>query len=380
MGSHAHEHTGPREHRVGARRRGAYRAAVRDDQRPAGDDLARRTLHAAEPRLGAAARLDARGAARTADPRIRPPRGRRADARRDASSATARRPSSRTSPTATATATARGAGCCGARAATATRWYAAAQGRDRPHVARAPGAARPAHAAAQPAAADGPRPPGARAAAPQRRRRRDAVHRPRQVQGRQRQPRPRASATALLRLGLRAARRADARQRHGGAPRRRRVRDPRRGQSRATARRSPSPNACSTRSSSRSRWARRKSSMLASVGISVSRDPDADPETMLREADVAMYRAKGAGGRRLELFDEALRRELDAHLELEDRLRHALPQHELLLAYQPILRARRRPGARRRGARALAPDRRRSRGERRPCCPRRSCRRRRTAS
>jgi diguanylate cyclase (GGDEF)-like protein/PAS domain S-box-containing protein len=79
-------------------------------------------------------------------------------------------------------------------------------------------------------------------------------------------------------------------------------------------------------------------SILASVGIAVSRRPDADPEAMLREADVAMYRAKDGGGRRLELFDETLRRELDAHLELEDRLRHALPQHELLLAYQPILR------------------------------------------
>jgi diguanylate cyclase (GGDEF)-like protein/PAS domain S-box-containing protein len=78
--------------------------------------------------------------------------------------------------------------------------------------------------------------------------------------------------------------------------------------------------------------------ILASIGISVSHRPDADPETMLREADVAMYRAKGTDGRRLELFDERLRRELDAHLELEGRLRDALPQHELLLAYQPILR------------------------------------------
>jgi diguanylate cyclase (GGDEF)-like protein/PAS domain S-box-containing protein len=78
--------------------------------------------------------------------------------------------------------------------------------------------------------------------------------------------------------------------------------------------------------------------MLASVGISVSHHPDSDPETMMREADVAMYRAKGTGGRRLELFDETLRRELNEHLELEGRLRDALPQHELLLAYQPILR------------------------------------------
>jgi diguanylate cyclase (GGDEF)-like protein/PAS domain S-box-containing protein len=78
--------------------------------------------------------------------------------------------------------------------------------------------------------------------------------------------------------------------------------------------------------------------MLASVGVSVSHHPDTDPEAMLREADVAMYRAKGAGGRRLELFDERLRQELSTHMELEGRLRDALPQRELVLAYQPILR------------------------------------------
>ena len=58
---------------------------------------------------------------------------------------------------------------------------------------------------------------------------------------------------------------------------------------------------------------------------------------MLREADVAMYRAKQAGGGGLELFDESLRREVSAHLKIEGRLRHALPRDELLLAYQPIL-------------------------------------------
>jgi len=78
--------------------------------------------------------------------------------------------------------------------------------------------------------------------------------------------------------------------------------------------------------------------MLASVGVSVARHADTDPEAMLREADVAMYRAKGAGGRRLELFDERLRRELSMHTQIEGRLRDALPQRELVLAYQPILR------------------------------------------
>ena len=77
--------------------------------------------------------------------------------------------------------------------------------------------------------------------------------------------------------------------------------------------------------------------MLASVGVSVSHSADTDPETMLREADMAMYRAKGAGGRRHEIFDESLRQQLSEQTQLGGRLRDALPRHELLLAYQPIL-------------------------------------------
>ena len=78
-------------------------------------------------------------------------------------------------------------------------------------------------------------------------------------------------------------------------------------------------------------------SMPASVGVSVSAHPEADPEGMLREADVAMYRAKAAGGGRPELFDESLRKEITAHLEIEERLLQALPRQELMLTYQPIL-------------------------------------------
>jgi diguanylate cyclase (GGDEF)-like protein/PAS domain S-box-containing protein len=75
----------------------------------------------------------------------------------------------------------------------------------------------------------------------------------------------------------------------------------------------------------------------ASVGVSVSHDPDRDPESMLREADIAMYRAKRAGGRRPEMFDESLRQEMTAHLEIGERLLHALPHDELVLTYQPIV-------------------------------------------
>jgi diguanylate cyclase (GGDEF)-like protein/PAS domain S-box-containing protein len=78
-------------------------------------------------------------------------------------------------------------------------------------------------------------------------------------------------------------------------------------------------------------------SMPASVGISIATDNAAEAEAMLREADVAMYRAKGAGGHRFELFGESLRAEASAQLEIEERLLHALPRKELRLTYQPIM-------------------------------------------
>ena len=80
-----------------------------------------------------------------------------------------------------------------------------------------------------------------------------------------------------------------------------------------------------------------KVSMPASVGVSISADPETDPESMLREADVAMYRAKGAGGSRLEVFDGSLRAEVNAHLQIEEKLLQALPREELTLTFQPIL-------------------------------------------
>ncbi len=79
-------------------------------------------------------------------------------------------------------------------------------------------------------------------------------------------------------------------------------------------------------------------SMRASVGVSVAHDPSTNAEDLLSEADVAMYRAKGSGGHDLELFDESLRRQIAERLDIDDRLRHALPRQELHVAYQPQLR------------------------------------------
>lgn len=77
--------------------------------------------------------------------------------------------------------------------------------------------------------------------------------------------------------------------------------------------------------------------MQASVGISICHEPSRDPEDLLHEADVAMYRAKAATGRRLGLFDEDLRQEIAERLQVESRLRHALSRHELRLLYQPVM-------------------------------------------
>jgi diguanylate cyclase (GGDEF)-like protein/PAS domain S-box-containing protein len=79
-------------------------------------------------------------------------------------------------------------------------------------------------------------------------------------------------------------------------------------------------------------------SLRASVGVAVAHDAATDADDLLREADIAMYRAKGSGGQDLELFDERLRRQVAARLDIDERLRHALPRQELRLAYQPQMR------------------------------------------
>ncbi len=73
----------------------------------------------------------------------------------------------------------------------------------------------------------------------------------------------------------------------------------------------------------------------ASIGIAVA-GSDATPTTLLRDADLAMYRAKGSGSG-FEFFNRAIRAELLHQLELTDALRRALALHELDVQYQPIV-------------------------------------------
>jgi diguanylate cyclase (GGDEF)-like protein len=81
----------------------------------------------------------------------------------------------------------------------------------------------------------------------------------------------------------------------------------------------------------------RRPSVGASVGVAISQDGFVDAERLMHEADTACYRAKRAGRGRVEVFDDALRRELDERAELEAALENAIRCNELVLHYQPIV-------------------------------------------
>jgi len=72
----------------------------------------------------------------------------------------------------------------------------------------------------------------------------------------------------------------------------------------------------------------------ASIGIAVGAGDD--PDTMLRHADMAMYRAKSRGKNRYEVFEPEMHAEVVDRLELEAELRRAVELNELELHYQPI--------------------------------------------
>jgi EAL domain-containing protein (putative c-di-GMP-specific phosphodiesterase class I) len=74
-----------------------------------------------------------------------------------------------------------------------------------------------------------------------------------------------------------------------------------------------------------------------SLGIVLSEASYEKPEDILRDADIAMYRAKGQGRGRYEMFDMAMLDRAMTRLELETDLRKALERQEFLVQYQPIV-------------------------------------------
>jgi diguanylate cyclase (GGDEF)-like protein/PAS domain S-box-containing protein len=74
-----------------------------------------------------------------------------------------------------------------------------------------------------------------------------------------------------------------------------------------------------------------------SIGIALSITGYEAPETILRDADIAMYRAKSGGRARYELFDGEMHARAVALLRLETDLRRALEREEFEIHYQPIV-------------------------------------------
>ena len=72
-----------------------------------------------------------------------------------------------------------------------------------------------------------------------------------------------------------------------------------------------------------------------SIGIAFYPDDGADPETLLRNADTALYRAKAEGRGLYMFFEEAMNVELQARKALERDLRQALVEGQFELHYQP---------------------------------------------
>ncbi|MBA2349215.1 MAG: EAL domain-containing protein [Solirubrobacterales bacterium] len=74
-----------------------------------------------------------------------------------------------------------------------------------------------------------------------------------------------------------------------------------------------------------------------SVGIAVTDRPTARPESLVRDADAAMYRAKERGGALYEVFDTGMHRRAVRRLATETALHRALDREELRLHFQPQL-------------------------------------------
>ncbi|WP_144869357.1 putative bifunctional diguanylate cyclase/phosphodiesterase, partial [Hyella patelloides] len=74
-----------------------------------------------------------------------------------------------------------------------------------------------------------------------------------------------------------------------------------------------------------------------SIGIAFSEPGIDSPEELLRNADIAMYKAKALGKTRYELFDETLHIQVVNQLSLETDFRRSLDRGEFNLYYQPIV-------------------------------------------
>lgn len=77
----------------------------------------------------------------------------------------------------------------------------------------------------------------------------------------------------------------------------------------------------------------------ASVGIAIAPDHGADRDTLLRNADIALYRAKSAGRSTWRVFEQAMEAEVQARRRIELELGQAITGDQLEVHYQPVFDA-----------------------------------------
>ncbi len=76
----------------------------------------------------------------------------------------------------------------------------------------------------------------------------------------------------------------------------------------------------------------------ASIGVTICPGDSDQPGTLLKNADMAMYRAKEKGRNTFRFFTRRMTERAERFLSIDKDLRRALEQHELFIEYQPIYR------------------------------------------
>lgn len=74
-----------------------------------------------------------------------------------------------------------------------------------------------------------------------------------------------------------------------------------------------------------------------SIGVAIANSRDANAETLLRDADAAMYQAKEHGRDNVAVFDDTMRDRVIHRLQTEMDLPRAIAENELFMRYQPIV-------------------------------------------
>ena len=77
--------------------------------------------------------------------------------------------------------------------------------------------------------------------------------------------------------------------------------------------------------------------VTSSIGISLYPSSGQDANTLIKNADIAMYRAKASGGNAYRFFSDSMSAAALRHMQLEIGLRQAMERGQLILHYQPVV-------------------------------------------